>query len=121
MLHRIARLGLLVFMLGLGACVTIVAPTHHAIKEAAPLQVLQCNLLKTISATSPFYGIFAGSALQGVKQKLLNEAAEIGATHIVFGQSEVVSGSTTQHAQAYLCPTPDTNDKPKNDSKDSLV
>ncbi len=108
MRHRIARPSLIALMLGLGACATVVAPTHHAVKEAAPLQVLQCNLLKTISATSPFYGVFAGLALQSIKEMLLNEAAEIGATHIVFGQSEVVYGSTTQHAQAYFCPTPDT-------------
>lgn len=87
----------------LTGCATVVSPTSATVKEATGQQVASCKFIKSISATSPFYGVFAGQAMKETREKILAEAEATEATHIVFGQSEAGYGSTTQHAQVFNC------------------
>lgn len=87
----------------LAGCATVISPTSTTVKEATAQQVTSCKLIKSIAATSPFYGVFAGQAMRVTREKILLEAEAVGATHIVFGQSEAGYGSTTQNAQAFDC------------------
>lgn len=84
-------------------CATVVSPTSLTVREATAQQMASCRFIKSIAATSPFYGVFAGSAMRETREKILAEAEAAGSTHIVFGQSEAGYGSTTQHAQAFAC------------------
>lgn len=59
--------------------------------------------MQTVSATSPFYGVFAGAALQDLRNKVLAAAEGMQASHVVFGQNESTNSSTTMHAKAYRC------------------
>lgn len=97
------KLSLLTLVALLCGCATVVSSTSSTVREATAQQVASCQLIKTISATSPFYGVFAGQAMRETREKILAEAESASATHIVFSQSEAGYGSTTQHAQAFRC------------------
>jgi hypothetical protein len=96
-------LGICALTLLFCACTTTIVSPQTSLKEATQQQVSGCTLIRNITVTSPFYGVFAGSALQASRDNLVREAEASGATHIVFGQSEAGYGATTQHAQAFAC------------------
>jgi hypothetical protein len=98
-----ARPLLLISISLLCGCATVVSSTSSTVREATAQQVASCSLIKSISATSPFYGVFAGKAMQETRDKIIAEAEAANATHIVFTQSETAYGGTSQHAQAFSC------------------
>lgn len=86
------------------ACTTVVVHDETSgVREATEEQVRNCEFIRTISATSPFYGVFAGAAMNNLRGEVAKAAQASGATHIVFGQHETTYGSTTAHARAYKC------------------
>jgi hypothetical protein len=91
------------FLVLLAGCATVVSQGSESVKEAVAKDVESCKFLRTLSATSPFYGVFAGQAMTETRQKLFAEAEAIGATHLVLGHPETGYGSTTQHAKAFAC------------------
>jgi len=72
------------------------------VSDAAGVQ--GCTYLGDVHGTSPFYGMFAGMALDGARKAALATAAKMGASHVVWKgtKSEAYSG-TMADGDAYKC------------------
>lgn len=78
--------------------------------------VAGCFLISDVHGVSGLYGVFAQKGLEAARAQALQEASQLGASHIVWTGFEVSYGSTTAHANAYLCPKPPRNEKPKSEA-----
>lgn len=92
----------------LAACGTQ-APTRpstpqaqHEVVDATPEQVAKCKYLDDVSAVSGS-GTLAGAARAGAHREVVNKAAALGATHLVWLESSQVLDSTTTRGRAYRC------------------
>tara|TARA_A100000171_G_scaffold48326_1_gene55643 strand:+ start:169 stop:618 length:450 start_codon:yes stop_codon:yes gene_type:complete len=75
--------------------------------------VKSCLLISDVHGVSGLYGVFADTGLQKARLQAMAQASELGASHIVWTDFEVVYGSTTAHANAYLCPTTESASEPE--------
>ena len=82
--------------------------------------VKSCLLISDVHGVSGLYGVFADTGLQKARLQAMAQASELGASHIVWTDFEVVYGSTTAHANAYLCPTTESASEPEKAHKHTL-
>jgi|GEM_PF-2982416 len=92
----------------LAACGTQ-APTRpstpkaeHEVKDATPEQVANCTYLDEVSSVSGA-GALAAAARAGARREVINKAAALGATHLVWIESSEVLQTTTTRGRAYRC------------------
>jgi len=92
----------------LAACGTQ-APTRpstpkaeHEVVDATPEQVANCKYLDDVSSVSGS-GALAGAARAGARREVVNKAAALGATHLVWLESSQVLDTTTTRGRAYRC------------------
>lgn len=76
---------------------------HQGVTEATESQVQSCDFIGSQVASSPFYGVFAGQAMNDLREKLFASASASGATHIVLSGAAPRHGSTEMQARAYRC------------------
>lgn len=73
------------------------------VKPATDEQVKSCEYLDDIIGTSSYYGVFATKGIKNSKEEVINKAADIGATHIVWKSNSLTYGSTSITGMAYRC------------------
>ena len=85
-------------------CASVTASNDlHGVFEAIDSQVVSCEFIGSMTATSPFYGVFSGRAIGDLREKLFASAGSAGATHIVFYNAAPRNGSTEMMARSYVC------------------
>ena len=62
-----------------------------------------CSYVSDVYGSSPFYGVFAGPAMDGARNAALLEAQKLGATHVVFQGVSPNRDGTVATGQAYNC------------------
>jgi len=65
-----------------------------------------CTYISDIHGTSPLYGMFAAAGISGARSAAINQAKQMGASHVTIDSVEAVYGSTTVNASAYRCTRP---------------
>lgn len=68
--------------------------------------VHSCKYISDIHGSSVLYGMFATAGISGARSAAINQAKQLGATHVTIDSVEAVYGSTTVNASAYRCPSP---------------
>lgn len=63
----------------------------------------RCRFLADITGTSPFYGVFAGPALDAARSAAMQEAASRGANAVSFAPPNMAYGATSITGRAYNC------------------
>lgn len=91
----------------LAGCVAIPA-TQMAdapkIAIATADQVTSCAPLGDIEGFSPLHGFFVEQGYENAKRDVMNQAAKLGATHIVWGKQATAFYRTTVVGSTYRCP-----------------
>lgn len=67
--------------------------------------VHNCTYISDIHGSSALYGMFATAGISGARSAAINQAKQLGATHVTVDSVEAVYGSTTVNASAYRCPS----------------
>lgn len=97
------KISIIVFLIFLTTgCATTLNEKAETLAEADANQVSKCKFLGDVQG-SKFSGLaFAESGLKDAKNEVKNNAADLGATHIVWGS---ISTGATQFAsaKAYNC------------------
>lgn len=70
-------------------------------------KVQDCDLISDVHGVSPLYGVFAASALDASRTQAMQQAAALGATHLVWDSNNTNYGSTAISGNAYRCPSTD--------------
>ncbi len=77
--------------------------TTKGITIADEKMVATCNFVSDVFGSSPFYGVFSNSAMNGARQVAIDSAKEMGASHIVFEKVYASSDGTVANAKVYSC------------------
>jgi len=86
-------------LLGIASCVTM-SPAAKTIHDAEPKTVEHCMFLADLSTHGP---TFANDQITMARKKLRNQAADIGATHLVWKAFQQGWNGSTVWAKAYRC------------------
>lgn len=93
-----------VWPLVLGGCASAVGHSGiDSVKPALPKDVVDCQYLGDVHGLSPFYGVFAASALESAEIKAFERVRSMGGTHVVWTQSVSDQNGTVVHGSAYRC------------------
>jgi len=65
-----------------------------------------CEFVEDISETDYTGSRISGSGLEGVRAKVRNRAAKVGATHVVWENLAASGSLQAASARAYRCPVP---------------
>jgi len=85
-------------------CATTMQTNSPQVTPATAAQIETCSYLDDLIGTSGMYGVFATRGADNALQDILVRAAAIGATHIVWTQTDAQHGSTSRQAKAHRCP-----------------
>jgi predicted small secreted protein len=66
----------------------------------------RCEFVEDISETEYTGSRISGPGLEGVRAKVRNRAAKVGATHVVWETLAASSSLQAASARAYRCPAP---------------
>ena len=77
----------------------------QGITVADEKMIADCHFISDVFGSSPFYGIFANSAINSSRQAAMESAKGMGATHIVFDEVYASRDGTIANAKAYSCRT----------------
>lgn len=81
--------------------ISAVAPAQ--VRDADDRMVANCEYLQDVQGTSGWGGAWgAGAGINGAKKSARKKAAQLGATHVVWGQI-TSKGTTHIQARAYRC------------------
>lgn len=99
---------LLPAVLVLAGCATTLSSTASRVIQADDQMVASCRFLGQVSGSSGFGNIAASTGMENARNEATEQAARLGATHIVFQR---VSGgySPSADARAYKCEPPNKN------------
>ncbi|MBL4665188.1 MAG: hypothetical protein JKY23_04455 [Nitrospinaceae bacterium] len=75
----------------------------QGITVADEKMVSNCDFVSDVFGSSPFYGVFANSAINGARQAAMESAKEMGATHIIFDKVYASRDGTVANGKAYSC------------------
>ncbi len=67
--------------------------------------VANCDFVSDVFGSSPFYGVFANSAINSARQAAMESAKKAGATHVVFDNVYASRDGTMANGRAYSCHT----------------
>ena len=83
-------------------CATTLSPLGYRVVEADSSMVSQCTFLGTVEGGSELGSVAQETGMHNAKNRALEEAAERGATHVVF---ENIAGGSSSYAvgRAYSC------------------
>lgn len=100
------RVYFLLLVLLAGACASTPSPEAMAILEADEAAVERCSFLAHVSGSSMLGGAVQRRARENARASALDDAAKLGATHIVWSsvESTVTNGARAQ-GRAYRCAT----------------
>ena len=102
-MHRILLFCL--FLPLVSACTSAVgADTLHNVKIIDQKQADRCRFVGDVHGTSPFYGVFAASALAGARDAALKQAEAMGGNAVVWQKTDTGYGGTAIHGNVYICP-----------------
>lgn len=103
----IAISSVIALLLTMSACGTSppLAPSvSRKMPKPATLDTVKgCDYLDDVVVTSSRYGIFAAAAVDDTRSGVLDKAAALGATHLVWDAPQLTHGSTTSRGKAYRC------------------
>ena len=86
----------------LTACATTLSEKARSVKLADINIVKECQLLNTVEGSSSVSGLMVSQGIQNARNEAIENAAELGATHIVITES--IGGSVPYVAgNAYNC------------------
>lgn len=108
--QRLIALACLAVTVTLAACSNM--PQHHEryaghVIEGSADTVIHCKMLDTLGSSSGLTGFFAPKGVDNIKQNLLRQADNMGATHVVWDKPSVGYDTTTLTGKAYQCPSAD--------------
>jgi hypothetical protein len=69
--------------------------------------VKDCKFLGDVTGLSSFYGLFSGPAYASARKLAVEQAQQLGATHVVFTGGSSHYGGTEAFGRAYKCPASD--------------
>ena len=92
----------------LGACGSTptaqpLPPDSRVVKAITAEDSKACKYLDDVIAVSSRYGVFAKLGIDSTRAEVLDQARQLGATAVVWGEPVLVYGSTTSKAKAYRC------------------
>jgi hypothetical protein len=94
-----------------GACATAPSRDARRIVETDPSGVSNCRYIKEVHGSSGWGGLAASTGIENAKNEALDEAAEAGATHVVW--SSLVGGfGPSASGKAYGCAVRSNQVKP---------
>ena len=95
----------LLLPLSCAACATSVgsSASHSGVIVASEDAVKACKFLGDIHGVSPFYGIFAAPALASSREAAMQQAKNLGASHVTWANANTNYGSTSISGNAYKC------------------
>ena len=95
----------LAFTIALGGCTTI-SEQGRMVRDASSDMVKSCQFVGFVHGSSAWAGMMSSTALESARAEARNEAAELGATHIVWKVQDS-NAFTGQNASgdAYRCNT----------------
>lgn len=92
----------LVSLVTLSSCTTTLSASARNVKDADITIIEKCNFLGDVQGSSGWGNLAASAGMQNAKNEAREEAAVMGATHIVWTS---VAGGYSPYAtgKAYLC------------------
>jgi hypothetical protein len=102
--RTIQWLWVLVSAVLLGGCTEALLPAAAAIHELPPERVGECQFLATVHGSSGWGGVLSSVGEEGAKIELVNQAARLQATDIVWVSVSGGMGGGEAMARAYRCP-----------------
>ena len=98
----IERLNVLAAALLLTACSSALTPEGAKVQEADEKMVAQCTFLGSVSGIS-MAGNTQTQAMERARNSARDQAAKLGATHVVLGDMTPARHSYTVSGRAYRC------------------
>jgi hypothetical protein len=88
----------------LTACASAVGTTGTSnVRLIDQKEASHCKYIGDAHGTSPFYGVFAGPAMDSARSAAMTKAAEMGGNAVLWKANETGYGSTSVHADVYRC------------------
>ena len=84
-------------------CATALTQRGMQIQITQPAEVDDCRYLDDITRRSSIGGVYADEGIKSARNLVLNDAAQMGATHIVWSQIEGGYSGATASAKVYRC------------------
>jgi hypothetical protein len=104
-MNRIATATVLLTSLWLAACGSMIHERYAGkVAVADADDVVKCKYIDSLGSSSGLTGFFAPKGVDNIKQNLLRQADELGATHVVWDKARAGYESTTLTGKAYRCP-----------------
>jgi len=104
--RRVPALGLLL-LAGLAAgCSDPGLTGVPGVRAVSLAEVAQCRQLTTIGMAPPVYGPLSAQGITYARNRIMADAAEAGASHVVFTPVEPGALVTEITATAWACPAP---------------
>lgn len=98
------QLTLPLLLIATSACATAISSGGNAnISILSQADADRCRLIGDAHGTSPFYGFFAGPAMEDAREAVLKKAVDMGGSGVVWKGNDLTSGSTTVNATVYDC------------------
>jgi len=95
--------GLVLAALSSSACSTALTPTARKIQQVDASRVAECKFVGKIFGNNGWEGLSASPGIEPARVQALNEAGELGATHVVWDpETKSVAQSVT--GRAFVCP-----------------
>lgn len=88
----------------IGCAATPVTDAGGRVQDLDPRSAIHCQYLGDVSESEYSGMLFASRGLEGARAKVRNRAAEMGATHVVWGSIAAGGAVQTASAKAYRCP-----------------
>jgi Domain of unknown function (DUF4156) len=96
------KIGLLIILVGVFGCATTLSPAAQNIRPADYSMVKDCTFLGDVQGSSGWGNLAASQGMQNAKNEAKEQAAQLGATHIVW--ENIVGGySPFATGKAYKC------------------
>jgi hypothetical protein len=87
----------------IGCATTSLTAAGSRVQDLDASRAAQCQYLGDISGSEYSGMLFAGRGLEGARAKVRNRAAEMGATHVVWGSIAAGGAVQAASAKAYRC------------------
>jgi len=95
----------LILTIFLFSCATTPSPQASRIREASSAQVQRCEFLGNVKGSSGLSGIFREAGYENALNELYDNAAKLGATHVVVQHKDANYWASGQYlrGEAFKC------------------
>jgi diphthamide biosynthesis methyltransferase len=102
--HTRARTLLALTLITLSTACVSLNKEAESVRESVDRDIAQCQHVGTPMGSSTHHWITTSAAETNSRNEVLNKAAALGATHVVWGQQVASPRYQAISAQAYKCP-----------------